>query len=519
MVSEEIIRLILDIQQNKDPADLAAKFQTLKTKLTETAAAYDVLERQVGEYAVAAGKADAATDKEVKAMVEATRARKFYSEVLDEHHVHLSRTIDTTNKGIGTKTAGGLGMLGISYAVQDFTSQIQNGLLPALSSVQNNIPQILTGLGVGTGMAGVVSLAAVGVGLAVPLISSMASGTKDAGEKAEEAAKKLHGFNDQLEKLVDAGKKLRESKTADEEATAKAVGGAVDAAGKRVIAGGLDAHLRGVDQSMEEAQIDDEMRRQGNEESFFSPDAWKKLRDQVRPKVRKDAMNSRQGRVDAIMGSLAGGDESTRQMVEGLARNNPNLFGAGTADTLRAASPQSRQSMEDMRKRDGTMAYGAEVDWDNEEWARRLPDTAPAPFSRRLPVGRLNEGPLADGARPARETPAQTRARNIAILQARPQPNTVDAQGTPDFESQIYQRPYKSRETQADRAERKATERAMKAGGDAASAALEANKATLDTMVSFAEYAKQLAAKGDAQKRMAEALKNAVPVQMRRGSR
>lgn len=97
----------------------------------------------------------------------------------------------------------GRGIQSISFAVQDFTSVLgSQGLGRALGSIQNNIPQILTGLGAGAGLAGVVSLAAIAVGQLVDNWGSIEKLWKDS--KAAEETKRL-------EELATAADKAREA--------------------------------------------------------------------------------------------------------------------------------------------------------------------------------------------------------------------------------------------------------------------------------------------------------------------
>jgi hypothetical protein len=107
------------------------------------------------------------------------------------------------------KTAGvsgefGRGIMGASYAIQDFTSVLgTQGLGRALGAIQNNIPILVTSLGAGAGLAGAISIVSVGVGL---LIDNWA---------------KIHDYwtGGETEKEAERMKKLKEAiKEAKEEA-------------------------------------------------------------------------------------------------------------------------------------------------------------------------------------------------------------------------------------------------------------------------------------------------------------
>jgi hypothetical protein len=121
----------------------------------------------------------------------------------------------------------GRGIQSAAYAVQDFTSVLSGGqgLGRALGSIQNNIPQLLTTLGLGAGLAGVVSLVSVGVGLLIDNWDTLkaafdGSATKEevkAMEKLAEATKKA---NEQAVKMAEGveggevGKRKRDARTA-----------------------------------------------------------------------------------------------------------------------------------------------------------------------------------------------------------------------------------------------------------------------------------------------------------------
>lgn len=66
-------------------------------------------------------------------------------------------------KGVTSQTQShGRAILQASYALQDFSSA-NGGLMQQLASIQNNIPGILAGFGVGAGLTGVISAASIGV--------------------------------------------------------------------------------------------------------------------------------------------------------------------------------------------------------------------------------------------------------------------------------------------------------------------------------------------------------------------
>jgi hypothetical protein len=147
---------------------------------------------------------------------------------LDAGEISLAEFLDATRKtetGLETMnsalrtvrgdfSAGGRGLLGASYAFQDFTSQIRNGLGPALASIQNNIPQILMATGLSNPMIAAISAITVGLGLILPQIQKAFG--QESQEEIEKTRKKLEEFAAEVKKVDDAMKKLKEAPTAEE---------------------------------------------------------------------------------------------------------------------------------------------------------------------------------------------------------------------------------------------------------------------------------------------------------------
>ena len=109
----------------------------------------------------------------------------------------------------------GRGIQSVSYIVQDFTSVVgSQGLAGGLRAVQNNIPQLLTQLGSGAGLAGVVSLVALGVGLLVDNWGRLTAAFK--GGATQEEIKAMEDLAEAAKKANDAILKTAESVEGDE---------------------------------------------------------------------------------------------------------------------------------------------------------------------------------------------------------------------------------------------------------------------------------------------------------------
>ena len=108
----------------------------------------------------------AASDEAVRRAVELTQAQKAMGVILEEVSQRQQVVVRDVRETATAPIDFGRTILNTSFAVQDFTSQLgTRGLAGALGAVQNNIPMILTGLGMGAGLSGVVSIASVGVGV------------------------------------------------------------------------------------------------------------------------------------------------------------------------------------------------------------------------------------------------------------------------------------------------------------------------------------------------------------------
>jgi hypothetical protein len=194
--NEEVIRLLLELRSEPDPVAFAQKMEVLKGKISETGGSYDILEAKTGEYAVTEGGAALAMDKKVAALNQEVLAQRNLNAMLDESipaQTVLATHVEDTTKAHGNM---GRGVLQASYAVQDFTSVLSGGggLSRAIGSVQNNIPVLLSGLGLGAGLAGTVSLVSVGLGAAIPLVTKYGEallGWKQPADEATSAIERL----------------------------------------------------------------------------------------------------------------------------------------------------------------------------------------------------------------------------------------------------------------------------------------------------------------------------------------
>jgi hypothetical protein len=233
--NDELIKLLLDLgRSSQNVQEVVEKLQGLRTTTTNVGQGYDVLERQVGEYDLVEQKATVAIVQQSTALqllgIELEKQVGLYSVVTAQ--MNTLGTTMTTARGTGGAGGGaGMGILGASYAFQDFTAVLSGGqgFGRALGAIQNNIPILLAGLGAGAGLAGVVSVVTVGVGL---LIDNWDKIQRLWGSgKTEEETKRIKDLAKATEDAAEANNKLLKTLPQWQREGEKNVKRAVDAFG------------------------------------------------------------------------------------------------------------------------------------------------------------------------------------------------------------------------------------------------------------------------------------------------
>ena len=158
----------------------AAKKKKVVEQKKETAAIEEavVVEKKAidttGMYIDAKGRVHEAGGKFVKVAKEEREGLKEQIKLQENSTVTTNGASQAKEKLAKSSNSGAMGLLALSNAVQD----VQYGF----GGMVNNIPQIITGLGMGMGVAGAVQIAAVGVQFLLKNVDLF-------GEKAKEAAK------------------------------------------------------------------------------------------------------------------------------------------------------------------------------------------------------------------------------------------------------------------------------------------------------------------------------------------
>ena len=239
----EQIQLILDMGASGANVEaVRAKLDELKGSAQKTADTYEVLEHGDKRLAIAAREAAEAArqmaiplDEDVKALTASSAAALKAAEATQTVTTAMVRQTNeaamaakahyelasgtTALRGDYSRSGGGL--LGVSFAAQDFVSVLSGGggLGRALNAVSNNIPQILLGLGMGAGLAGGISVVTALVGAGIPVIESFFGGFS--GKAKDEALDGMKQIEAEIKRVEHAYKELRDQATPEETEEAK----------------------------------------------------------------------------------------------------------------------------------------------------------------------------------------------------------------------------------------------------------------------------------------------------------
>jgi hypothetical protein len=224
-----------------DALDLVGSFKATKNAAKEVGDTYEVLAVSGQGYELAARKLTTAeevaastarrlADAEAAAAAETARMTALFKPAavsLDEvaaaanreHAALVATTTQMASAGGGTRNLG-QALLTASFATQDFTSQLgTRGLGGALGAIQNNIPMLLVGLGVGAGLTGVLSVLSIGAGAVYDNWDKIATLWRD-GETLREAERQK-----ELAKSIDSVREATEKQLATPSAEALKPGG------------------------------------------------------------------------------------------------------------------------------------------------------------------------------------------------------------------------------------------------------------------------------------------------------
>jgi hypothetical protein len=232
---------------------------------------------------------------------------------------------------VGTSGMGGQGVLGASYALQDFTAVLAygGGLDRALMSVSNNVTQMAQGMGASAAMAAKLSMGFTALTVALPVLIPLVKDfwAQMTGQGADLAADKLKAITENLEAARDEFQKLREMPTDVEADKQKRIAGMMEGEKGGTI---QDAVIKAMEAS---GQGFVDTKEEKNPHPGF--EAIEKQQHEER--VRAGNLDLAQ----KMLGGIKGG--KTRQQrdeaitsLQGLVQAQPGMFPAGFGQDLEA---------------------------------------------------------------------------------------------------------------------------------------------------------------------------------------
>lgn len=239
-MDDETIRLILDMGGSAASVEeVRKKLDALKGTTHTTADAYEVLERQVGEYEVLERRVVQTTQQVVQAQaVEVDMLQRLGIET----QVAASASAKMGHE-LGKDGNFGRGVQSAAFAIQDFTSVLgTQGFGRALGAVQNNIPIVVASLGAGAGLAGAISIVSIGVGLLIDNWDKL-TGAWGKGETAEET-KRQKDLAKAIEATAAATEKLLKTPGPEQRAAGKDIQRAIDAFGGHAVQKEIEEALK-----------------------------------------------------------------------------------------------------------------------------------------------------------------------------------------------------------------------------------------------------------------------------------
>lgn len=238
-MSDERIGLELDLGKTIAVVeDVRRQLELYRTSVKTTADSYEVLERQVGEYEVLERRVAETT----RVVVQAQAAQLDMLEQLGIRTEVATDAAGRAGRSLGRDGDFGRGVMQASFAVQDFTSVLgTQGLGRAIGSIQNNIPILATALGAGAGLAGVVSIVSIGVGLLIDNWGRL-TGAWDGGETKKETERQKE-LAKAIEATADAAEKLARTHPREQREEESALKKAVDEFGGAAVLKELQAAL------------------------------------------------------------------------------------------------------------------------------------------------------------------------------------------------------------------------------------------------------------------------------------
>jgi hypothetical protein len=349
-MADERIKLMLDMGVSAETAERVAKaLDKVAASAKGAADSYEVLDRTTGTYTVSAGHLQTAMDAQVRKAVEQTQAQKAMNLILEET-ARAQVTVGTA----ATATIGGhgRGLLGMSYAFQDFSSVLSGGggLARAMGAVSNNIDQIAVAAGATIKQAAALSIGFTALTAVMPLVTPLAEALWKAlaggGAGPEPVVKAVDAIEARLAKIRAELEKIMKLQPFEEKETQGRIEAYFAEVGPEKLladtARAIGATGRGAKMTEQEAG---EIRRQEEILASGTLTGQERLNVQDRINRLREAAQKRISGIDTeAAGKLIGQaptSAAARRGLIGLAGQAPTMFPRGFGGELAELEPEA----------------------------------------------------------------------------------------------------------------------------------------------------------------------------------
>jgi hypothetical protein len=310
------------------------------------------------------------------------------------------------DKLAGQSGSGGRGLLGASYAFQDFASVLTGGggLARAMGAITNNFDQLAQAAGASVATAAKLSFAFTGFTALLPIVIPMVKDLWDAfaggdGKGPEPVIKALDAVEERLKRIRAEAEAMMKAMTSEEEETAKNfrefLGKQESGMGQKVV-GGL---AQAIGASGRGAQMNEAERAATSDDTIEAAvDAVQRATPRPLTDAEKDQVRAR-----ARQAQQAARDAAQKRINEANVEAAGRLFGAapterGARDTMRALGTQFPGAFPK-----GFAGQMGELEPDAMRAAEQADAAAEAREQRAIEAGKRRRKAEADAAKAARE--------------------------------------------------------------------------------------------------------------------
>jgi hypothetical protein len=368
--SRDTVQLLIEILGQDGLDKLAQAAERASTSAKKAAGSYEVLDTVVnksvgvaGTYEIATDRVNHELDEQVRKAIEATQAQKAMNMVMSEFG-----SVATAAAGSGQHGAGGRGIMGASYALQDFTSVLTGGggLARALGSITNNFDQMAMAAGASVATAAKLSIGFTGLVALLPIVTPLfeslwkaMAGGEDKGpetvvkalDAAQERLEKIRGELDKILKSTPSGGHETAQGFRDlfaEEGGGKIVGGlaqSMAASGRGATMTDAERHATSDDAVEREVQVAQMNASRAGRSLSPDEEAVIRARARANQQAAKDAAQSRinTANVEAA-GKIVGAaptEKGARDTLRAMAGRFPGAFPSGFAGHLGEMEPEA----------------------------------------------------------------------------------------------------------------------------------------------------------------------------------